>query len=129
MRVFDLASDLMLDNAMDKAPVKKRNESEWKPIFWPKDYVHEDHDHTLEGNTLSEAKMRKYGKLATSIRSQLRQRALALKALPEEITGSKDVEHYIKKLSIQIHKGYFHPHEKDKIKQNDFNEGTPIGCR
>ena len=54
VRVFDLATDLMVDNAMDKAPAKKRNESEWIPLFWPKDYVHEDHDHTLEGNMLQE---------------------------------------------------------------------------
>ena len=91
-RVFDLATDLMLDNAMDKAPVKKRNESEWIPLFWPKQYAIKDHDHTLEGNMLTEQKLKKYGKISTNIRTQLRERALALKHMPEEITGSKHIE-------------------------------------
>ncbi len=53
VKVFDLATDLMVDNAMDKAPAKKRGEKEWEPIFWPKEYAVTDHDHTLEGNALS----------------------------------------------------------------------------
>ena len=36
VRCFDLATDLLLDNAMDKAPVPRRGELEWHPLFWPK---------------------------------------------------------------------------------------------
>jgi hypothetical protein len=39
VKCYDLASDLMVDNAMDKTPTKKRNEQEWNPIFWPRRYV------------------------------------------------------------------------------------------
>ena len=62
VKVYDLATDLLVDNAMDKAPTKRRNETEWKPLFWPKEYAVSEHDHTLEGNTLSTAKLRTYGK-------------------------------------------------------------------
>ena len=76
---------------MDKAPAKKRNESEWIPLFWPKQYAVEEHDHTLEGNMLSEQKLKKYGKISTNIRSQLRDRAISLKVMPEELSGSKNI--------------------------------------
>ena len=58
VRCYELATDLLVDNAMDKAPTKRRNEAEWKPLFWPKEFALTDHDHTLEGNKLSEAKLK-----------------------------------------------------------------------
>ena len=62
VKCYELATDLLVDNAMDKAPTKKRNEAEWKPLFWPKEFTISDHDHTLAGNKLSAAKLRIYGK-------------------------------------------------------------------
>ena len=86
VKCYNLASDLMVDNAMDKTPTKKRNEQEWNPIFWPKQYVFEDHDHSLEGNMLSEAKLLRYGKQITAMRQKLREYARTLPVLPEELS-------------------------------------------
>ena len=61
VKCYELASDLLLDNAMDKAPAKKRGETEWAPLFWPKQFALTDHNHTLEGNKLSQTKMKNYG--------------------------------------------------------------------
>ncbi len=61
VKCYELASDLLLDNAMDKAPAKKRGETEWVPLFWPKHFAITDHDHTLEGNKLSQTKLKNYG--------------------------------------------------------------------
>ena len=57
MRCFDLATDLLLDKAMDPAPMVRRGDQAWEPLFWPKQYVHQGHDLSLEGNRLSEAKL------------------------------------------------------------------------
>ena len=62
VRCFDLATDLLLDNAMDKAPVPRRGEIECAPLFWPKEYVKTLQSRTLEGNKLSETKLRVLGK-------------------------------------------------------------------
>jgi hypothetical protein len=53
VRCYDLATDLLVDNAMDKAPVRRRGEVEWEPLFWPKHFLKELEDHTLDGNKLS----------------------------------------------------------------------------
>ena len=83
VRCFDLATDLLLDNAMDKAPMRRRGEIEWQPLFWPKQFVQQGHDHTLEGNKLSEAKLRALGKKITKMRTNLRETAAALPVIPE----------------------------------------------
>ena len=57
VRCFELATDLLLDNAIDKAPMKRRGDVEWEPLFWPKQYIKVLQDHTLEGNRLSQAKL------------------------------------------------------------------------
>jgi hypothetical protein len=62
VRCYELATDLLLDNAMDKAPMRRRGEAEWKPLFWPKHFIKELPDHTLAGNQLSETKLRVLGK-------------------------------------------------------------------
>ena len=48
------------------------------------------------------------------MRKELRTRAKALPCIPEEISGSKNIEQYIKRLAIKIHKGYFKPYEKNE---------------
>ena len=53
VRCYELATDLLVDNAMDRAPVRRRGETEWEPLFWPKAYIKELQDHTTEGNVLS----------------------------------------------------------------------------
>ena len=118
----------MVDNAMDKTPTKKRNEQEWSPIFWPKQYVFEDHDHSLEGNMLSDAKLLRYGKQITAMRQKLREYGQTLPILPEELSGNSDMQKYIEKLAIKIHKGYFKPYEY-KTKLNDFEVDVPVPDR
>ena len=83
VRCFDLATDLLLDNAMDKAPMRRRGEIEWQPLFWPKQFVQQGHDHTLEGNKLSEAKLRTLGKKITKMRTNLRETAAAFPVILE----------------------------------------------
>ena len=120
VRCFDLATDLLLDNAMDKAPMRRRGEIEWQPLFWPKQFVQQGHDHTLEGNKLSEAKLRTLGKKITKMRTNLRETAAALPVIPEdENEGLDQMQRQIQKLGVKIHKGYFKPKE-NKTKLVDF---------
>ena len=129
VKCYELATDLLVDNAMDKAPARRRNEPEWQPIFWPKHYVAQDHDHSLEGNQLSEAKLKKYGVQLTKMRAQLRERAKALGAPAErEEQDMEKLKSYIKKLGVRIHKGYFKPN-REKARYCDFVEDTAIPNR
>ena len=75
VKCFDLATDLLLDNAMDKAPVPRRGEIECVPLFWPKEYIKTLKCRTLEGNKLRETKLRVLGKQITKMRTKLRERA------------------------------------------------------
>ena len=68
IRVFELASDLLLGNAMSKIETRGKQTKEWKPLFWPDHYVKEGNDMTLDGNLLSEDKMKKYAIKATKDR-------------------------------------------------------------
>ena len=127
-KCFELATDLLVDNAMDKAPAKKRGETEWKPLFWPKEYTQTEHDHSLEGNKITDTKLRMYGKAVTNMRNQLRLRAKALPIIPEEMSGSRNMEQYVKKLAVKIHKGYFKPYKESQALAEQ-TEDTPIPMR
>ena len=53
---------------MQKIETCGRQAKEWKPFFWPDDYVKEEHDMTVAGNYLTEAQMKKYAVKATKDR-------------------------------------------------------------
>ena len=76
LRCFDLATDLLVDNAMDRAPVPRRGEVTWVPLFWPKEFAKGLKGHTLEGDRLSETKLRVLGKQITKMRTKLREKAV-----------------------------------------------------
>ena len=78
VRCFDLATDLLIDNAMDKAPVHRRGDIEFEPLFWPKHFLKQLNDHTLEGHKLSDTKLRVLGKHVTKMRTKLRETAAKL---------------------------------------------------
>ena len=48
--------------------------------------------------------------------------------IPAELSGSANIEQYIKKLAIKIHKGYFKPYEKENVEKLN-HEDVPITMR
>ena len=76
LRVFDLASDLLLGNAMSKIETRGKQAKEWKPLFWPDHFVKDGNDMTLDANQLSDAQMQKYAVKATKDRQIFKDRAL-----------------------------------------------------
>ena len=62
------------------------------------------------------------------MRNELRLRAKNMPSIPEEISGSKHIEQYIKRLAVRIHKGYFQSKEKPDTSPNE-NEDIPIPSR
>ena len=68
LKVFELAPDLLLGGAMQKINTRGKSQKQWKPIFWPDDYLGEGHDMTLANNTLSEDQLKKYAFKVTKVR-------------------------------------------------------------
>ena len=68
LRVFELAPDLLLSNAMESTATRGKKQTEWKPIFWPEAYVKEGHSMKLEDNRLTESQMNKLAKKVTKCR-------------------------------------------------------------
>ena len=85
-------------------PSRGKKKQSWKPIFWPEHYVKENHDLTIAGNQLTEAKLIKYGKKATKLRTIQRQRALDI----IKNKGDEAADEYLattEKLARKMHNG------------------------
>lgn len=77
LKTFDLAPDLLLSNAVTATLTRGKTQREWKPFFWPDDYIKEGHDMTVEANTLSQSQLERLGQRATLARKIQRERASA----------------------------------------------------
>ena len=78
LRVFELAPDLLLANAMKCTATRGKKQAQWRPIYWPDAYVKEGHDMTVSGNKLSESRLKKLGKRVSQLRKIQRDRAEAV---------------------------------------------------
>ena len=78
LKGFELAPDLMLGGAMSKIATRGKSQKKWKALFWPDDYLEEDHDMTLANNALSEDQLKKYATNVTKVRKLFRDRALSV---------------------------------------------------
>ena len=106
LRVFELAPDLKLANAMKSTLARGRQEAQWKPYFWPEDYVKEGHSMKIDDNRLTDAKLAKLAKKVTKFRKIQRERAVDAKAN----FGNDNADAYLKtteRLARRMHKGYF----------------------
>jgi hypothetical protein len=70
LQIYKLAPDLLLSSAVTASLSRGKIAPEWKPVFWPEDYVKEKHDMTIEGNKLSTSQLEKLGKKVSQCRAQ-----------------------------------------------------------
>ena len=61
-------------------------------------------------------------------RKNLQDFAQTLPVMPEELTGTDQMQKYISKLGIRVHKGYFKPYEP-RTRLHDFEVDVPIPNR
>ena len=104
LRGYELAPDLMLGGAMSKTMTRGKDPPKWKPIFWPDDYLKEDHDMTIANNTLSEAQLKKHAINVTKVRKLFKDRALAAMGKAEGF-DSEAYSNSLEKLARRMHKG------------------------
>ena len=81
LKTYELGPDLLLGNAMIATVSRGKKTKQWKPGFWPDDYMKEGHSMKVEDNQLSETEIRKNGKKITKFRKYLLE--MALKAAAE----------------------------------------------
>ena len=104
LRVFELAPDLQLGGAMSKTITRGKSQKQWKPIFWPDEYLALGNDMTLVGNTLSESQLKKHAVNVTKLRKLFRDRALAIVGKADGF----DSDAYLsttEKLARRMHRG------------------------
>lgn len=61
LKVYELGPDILLSSAVRATLTRGKQPLEWKPFFWPETYVKEEHDMSLEGNTLTTKQLEQYG--------------------------------------------------------------------
>ena len=78
IRAWQIATDLLLEDAMPQPPMRRRLEQEWTLHFHPSQWTKDNPNRTIEGSRLSEHKLLKYAKQISSLREVMRERAAKL---------------------------------------------------
>ena len=50
LKTYDLSSDLQLNSAIIDALDEPDDNEEWRPLFWPRDYVRSHEDLSVDNN-------------------------------------------------------------------------------
>ena len=59
LRVFELAPDLLLANAMKATKTRGKQLQDWEPVFWPDLYLEEEKSMKVVDNQLSEVELKR----------------------------------------------------------------------
>ena len=111
IRVYDLAPDLLMADAMKTITTRRDKLKPWKPLFWPEDYVKEGHSMKVEDNRLTANQLKSWAKKETQYRKHVRDKASQeCKELAED--KANEYLRQTEQLSRRMHKGYF-PKQKE----------------
>ena len=114
IKVYELGPDLLLSSAVRATLLRGRQPKEWKPVFWPDQYVKAGHDMTLAGNQLTKQQLVQLGQKVTQARTLQRERAAAVK----NDGGAIDQDVYLrsaKGLAEKMHMGFFRQPKVENI--------------
>ena len=78
IKLFQVNSDLLMEDALPKVPPKKRREALWAPLFLPSQWKEEHAGATLANYALTQTAFKKLCNQVVQMRQQLRSRALEL---------------------------------------------------
>ena len=76
LKVYDLAPDLLLSNAMKETKTRGKKPQKCKQYFQPHIYVKQGHSMKVEDNVITEEQLLKYANIASKNRKLLRDLAL-----------------------------------------------------
>ena len=121
LKTYLVHQDIQLSDGMARPPAGRFHGYNYKPIFWPDDFVEEHSNYSLTTNSLSVAKLKSYGQKVSKIRKRMRAEAVKLSLKPG-VDLSEMTAGYFNRLSKRIHKGYF----VEKKPLLEIQEDTPV---
>ena len=66
---------MLIGNSFSASLPVSQIEQEWKPIFWPDDYVEEAHSMKVQDNLLSTEQLEQYARKTSEVRAIFKERA------------------------------------------------------
>ena len=103
--MYQVGSDLLLDNALPIVPQKKRTEPLWSPIWLPSEHKKRYPDLTIEGCRCTEHKLKMLGKQLTISRAWIRTKAQEL--LQQDQADDEVDQKTVMSLAARMNRGYF----------------------